>query len=141
MFFMEVSLTHVKFHEYLLNNLTKLFFMTMTSKEMTKPNYSWQTVFDAVKKLNGEVAVIEIKSRHKFKDPKTPRTLKGYSYFYAKYDSESDAIDLWAYTDKTREYRDPEDGYWGMETEREMWRGVRNRNGDWIIPLTSVWGK
>lgn len=106
-----------------------------------KSKYSWQAVFDAVKELNGKVAIIEIKSKRKFEAPKTPRTLKGYSYFYAKYDSKGDSIVLWAYTDKTIEYRDPEEGYWGMETEREKWRGVRNRAGDWIEPLTSIWDK
>ena len=104
-----------------------------------KSKYSWQAVFDAVKEMNGEVAVIKIKSRHKFSDPETPRILKGYANFYVKYESECDSLAIWAYTGKTREYRDPEDGYWGMETEREMWRGLRNRDGVWIIPLTAVW--
>lgn len=104
-----------------------------------KPKYSWQAIFDAVKEADGEIVLAQIKARHKFIEPSTPRTLRGYCNFYAKYNSDSDAVMLWAYTDKTQEFRDQHDSYWGMETCREKCVGLRNRAGDWITPLASEW--
>lgn len=43
------------------------------------------------------------------------------------------------YSDKTKEWRDPEEGYRGMETLREKWQGLRGRDGTWIEPMASSW--
>lgn len=106
---------------------------------MNCAKYSWGGIFDAVRALGGERAVIEMRSRRKLCDPVTPRQSVGFACFYARYEPEADAVRVWGYSDKTKEWRDPEEGYRGMETLREKWQGLRGRDGTWIEPMAPSW--
>lgn len=63
-------------------------------------------------KNSDRTVIIEMKSKRKFRDPKTPRNLRGFSYWYAQYEAEHDAVRLWGVGAEFREYRDEDDGYW-----------------------------
>ena len=104
-----------------------------------KEKYSWFVVFDGLKSLYPDSGVILVKSKRKFKDPFTPRTLSGMTHMYARYDQESDSVELWAFTGKTEDVIDPYDGDWGRWSQREKIAGRRTRNGEWLEPLRSVW--
>ena len=104
-----------------------------------KEKYSWSAVFDGLKSLYPDGDVILVKSKLKFRDPFTPRTIVGMAYMYARYDHESDSVEVWAFTGKTEDIIDPYDGDWGRWSQREKVVGRKNRNGEWVEPLRSVW--
>lgn len=58
---------------------------------------------------------------------------------YAQYEPETDSILLWAFTGKTENIIDPEDGDWGRWSMREKIVGRRKRESEWIKTLTSIW--
>ena len=104
-----------------------------------KERYSWTSIFDGLKCLYPDGDVILVKSKRKYKDPSTPRTIAGMAYMFARYDHESDSVELWAFTGKTEDISDPEDGDWGRWSMREKIAGRRNQKGEWIKTLTSIW--
>ena len=110
-------------------------------KRTTKEKYSWSAEFNSAKAAYPLKTVVKVKSRQRYTDPLTPRSIPEYTYMYALYEPESDSVIIWAYTGKTLDIHDPHDGSWGLWSQREKLLGRRNLNGDWTEPLIRVWEK
>lgn len=104
-----------------------------------KAKYSWAAIFDEVKMAYPLRGVILVKSKRKYKDPFTPRTIADLAHMYAQYEPDTDSVLLWAFTGKTEDIIDPHDGDWGRWSMREKIVGRRNRDGEWIESLKSIW--
>ncbi|MDE7350268.1 MAG: hypothetical protein K2N25_04320 [Muribaculaceae bacterium] len=78
-----------------------------------KERYSWSAIFDRLKSMCPDGGIIPVKLKRKFRDPVTPRTKAGMAHMYARYDHESDSIEVWAFTGNIEDIIDPEDGDWG----------------------------
>lgn len=103
-----------------------------------KAKYSWTVIFDEVKAAYPLEGIVLVKSKRKYVDPFTPRTISGMAHMYARYDHELDSVEVWAFTGKSEDIIDPEDGDWGRWSMKEKIVGRRNRDGEWVEPLRSV---
>lgn len=104
-----------------------------------KEKYSWTSIFDGLKSLYPDSGIILVKSRRKFRDPFTPRTIVGMAHMYVSYDYESDSIEIWTFTVQTEYIIDLEDRDWGRGSMKDKMVGRINRNGEWVELLMSVW--
>ncbi len=80
-----------------------------------------------------------MKSKRKFNDPFTPRTIAGMTHMYARYEPKTDSVELWAYSGKSEDIIDADDGDWGLWSMREKIVSRRNKNGEWIEELNCYW--
>lgn len=60
-----------------------------------KAKYSWAVIFDEVKMAYPLRGVILVKSKRKYKDPFTPRTIADLAHMYAQYEPKTSTMGLY----------------------------------------------